>query len=206
MTSNGKLQGAQSGGLLISSLIMLVLIVLSFALGFIVGKQRGQQDVPPANLSVEDVLQRELAKQADTVEGKQQYEFFSKLSKGKSEPAEVKVVAKEPSATKTEKETKLEKQSSSEVKTSEVTEESNKRYTVQVGSFQSSNRADKMINDLKGLEWKLYVRQVDLAEKGIWWRVYVGEFENEALATKAADVLQAKTGRRPLVTLLSGRQ
>ncbi len=66
-----------------------------------------------------------------------------------------------------------------------------KLYTIQVHSFQDQTKAQKSLEALKKAGYTPYVISRDLKEKGIWYRVCVGEFENKEEAnTKLAELKQ----------------
>lgn len=61
-----------------------------------------------------------------------------------------------------------------------------KVFTIQVHSFQDSLKAEKDVESLLKKGYSGFVLKKDLKEKGIWYRVCIGEFENK---TKAEEVL-----------------
>ncbi|HXH72548.1 MAG TPA: SPOR domain-containing protein [Mariprofundaceae bacterium] len=58
-------------------------------------------------------------------------------------------------------------------------------YVVQVGSFRSSPETAPLLKSLAGLGVHASVRQVDLKEKGQWYRVYAGPYPSRDEADKA---------------------
>ena len=51
-------------------------------------------------------------------------------------------------------------------------------YTLQVGSFPTLERAKKAINLYRENGLSVYWVKVDLKEKGVWYRVFTGNFED----------------------------
>jgi len=58
-------------------------------------------------------------------------------------------------------------------------------YTVQLASFKTENRAQKILEELnkKGYS-SAYIISKNLGTKGTWYRVYVGNFENKMQASE----------------------
>jgi hypothetical protein len=55
-----------------------------------------------------------------------------------------------------------------------------RRYAVQVASFQSRSLADAEVTRLAAASDRpVELRRIDLGAKGVWYRVYVGGFENK---------------------------
>ncbi len=52
-------------------------------------------------------------------------------------------------------------------------------FAVQVYSFQDRIRADKALIHLKEVGYKAFMEVSDLGEKGIWYRVRIGDLKNE---------------------------
>ena len=55
-------------------------------------------------------------------------------------------------------------------------------FSVQVYSFKDQQRADIALANLKKSGYKAYIEISDLGPKGIWYRVRIGNLENEAQA------------------------
>jgi len=63
-------------------------------------------------------------------------------------------------------------------------------YGLHVGSYRNHERAFKHCAQLKKQGFETWINQVNLGEKGIWYRVLVGNFPNKAEAKKSrADVM-----------------
>lgn len=60
-------------------------------------------------------------------------------------------------------------------------------FSVQVYSFQDRARADRALQQLKDAGYKAFMEVSDLGEKGTWYRVRIGELENEAAAKAMLD-------------------
>ena len=65
-------------------------------------------------------------------------------------------------------------------------------YVVQVASFKGDEDARTLQTRLLGKGHRAYLQRVDLGEKGIWTRVYVGFFNSADAAKKVADRLVAE--------------
>lgn len=61
------------------------------------------------------------------------------------------------------------------------------KFTLQVGSFQSRSEAEAFHQELGGKGYRPYIAEVDLEDKGIWFRVRVGGYDSydDALAAKS---------------------
>ena len=55
-------------------------------------------------------------------------------------------------------------------------------YTIQVVSYKEKDKADKTAQVLKDKGFSTYIVTRDLKEQGVWYRVYVGEFQSKAEA------------------------
>lgn len=55
-------------------------------------------------------------------------------------------------------------------------------FTIQVASFKEKGMADKMAEELRKKNFVSSVGQRNLGDKGIWYRVYVGQYESKAQA------------------------
>ena len=66
-----------------------------------------------------------------------------------------------------------------------------KLYSIQVHSFKDQTKAQKSVDDLKKAGYTPFLLRRDLKEKGIWYRVCVGEFESRQEANiKLAELRQ----------------
>src|SRR5690349_1843766 len=150
-----QVQRAQRGGILLHSLITLVLITLSFVLGYIIGKQRAENKPTVAEpTSLEDILKRELAKNSGDEMAKKEAQLVSKLAESSNN---VTPTAPAPSA-------------------DESSSKGSSRYTLQLGSFKNSTAAEKLQQELKKKSVSATVHKVDIDNKGTWWRVQVGSY------------------------------
>lgn len=55
-------------------------------------------------------------------------------------------------------------------------------YTVQIASFKDKKRADEALVGIKAKVPSAYMASRDLGEKGIWYRIYAGQFEQRSEA------------------------
>lgn len=180
-------------------LIVLFVAAWMFALGIFVGRKTG-----PVAFDI-DKLQEELAdlKQADiekqrkhakidsaAANGKIDFDYYDKLKDSKNinkrKPAAVKPKAK-PLPKKTVKKTK-----NKDVKTQTATiskppqkekaikaerkNKGEKKLTIQVASLKGPKDADRMVERLKKKGYAAYKVMGVIPDKGIWFRVRVGDY------------------------------
>lgn len=55
-------------------------------------------------------------------------------------------------------------------------------YTIQVASFKTQGQAEDAQKKLAGHSIEAYIVKKDLAEKGVWYRLYVGQFDSKEKA------------------------
>ena len=67
-----------------------------------------------------------------------------------------------------------------------------KPLTIQVHSFQDQAKAQKALDDLRKQGFSAEIIKRDLKEKGIWYRVCVGEFETKKQAEAQLAKLKEK--------------
>jgi cell division septation protein DedD len=207
----------QCGIAAIQAVITLVLVVMSFVLGFIVGGQRsdfqsGQVAQEPTSL--EEILKRELAQQQGDVEKAKEFKFYKKLkedakSKKRSKPLAVKKASKAPVvATSNKPATPVAKKTSPAASTPQSSPQATSPasakeiYTLQVGSFKTLASANRLLSDLKQRSVDGFISRADIAGKGEWYRVRVGRFGGQEEAARAARDLQSQTGKSSLITKL----
>ncbi len=191
-------------------LIVLFVAAWMFALGIFVGRK-----TVPVAFDI-DKLQKELVvlKQADIekqrrhakidsdeANGKINFDYYDKLKDSKNinkrKPVSVKPKTT-PLSKKPEKKTKKKVVKTQTGKTSKMTqkekgvkpERKNKRektLTIQTASLKDSNDADQMVAELKKKGYAAYKVMGVIPDKGIWFRVRVGQYENN---TEAADTIK----------------
>ncbi|PLX94942.1 MAG: hypothetical protein C0620_05010 [Desulfuromonas sp.] len=76
-------------------------------------------------------------------------------------------------------------------------------YVVQVASFKNRADADGMSQKLSS-QFAVIVRQADLGEKGIWYRVLVGPVPSKAEAETLKQALKSKAGTDGFIKKISG--
>ncbi|MBL7101106.1 MAG: SPOR domain-containing protein [Nanoarchaeota archaeon] len=72
----------------------------------------------------------------------------------------------------------------------EPTTPQQKPFTIQVASFQDSMKAEKVVEELEKAEFSAIVSAKHLDEKGVWYRVYVGDFDSEEEASGLLNTLK----------------
>ena len=65
-----------------------------------------------------------------------------------------------------------------------------KKFTIQVASFQDKARAEKVSTGLKEKGYQPVISAKELPEKGTWYRVFVGDFDNEEAAKELLNTLK----------------
>ncbi len=65
-----------------------------------------------------------------------------------------------------------------------------KKFTIQVASFQEMTRAEKVSAGLKGKGYQPVISAKELPEKGTWYRVFIGDFDNEEAAKELLNTLK----------------
>jgi len=191
-------------------LIIFFVAAWMFALGIFVGRK-----TVPVAFDI-DKLQKELAalKQADiekqrrrakidsdAANGKINFDYYDKLKDSeninKREPVTEKPKTK-PLPEKTLKTTKTKVVKAGTAKTPktpekekvispEKKEKGEKNLTIQAASVKDSNDADRMVAKLKKKGYEAYKVMGVIPDKGIWFRVRVGYYENTA---EAADTIK----------------
>ena len=72
-------------------------------------------------------------------------------------------------------------------------------YSVQVGSFQNLEAAQRMLKELKQQGFSPFIAPVHLSEGGTWYRVRIGNSLARNDAEKIAEEIRKKGGFQPLV-------
>ncbi len=190
-------------------LIVLFVAAWMFALGIFVGRK-----TVPVAFDI-DKLQKELAvlKQADIekqrrhakidadeANGKINFDYYDKLKDSKNINKRKPISAKPkttPLPKKPVKKTKKKVVKTQTGKTSKMTQKekgvkperknkSEKTLTIQTASLKNSNDADQMVAELKKKGYAAYKVMGVIPDKGIWFRIRVGYYENSA---EAADTI-----------------
>lgn len=76
---------------------------------------------------------------------------------------------------------------------------SERRYTLQVGSFVDKDSAQKLVVRLRTRGYPAYLMEATLSEQDIRYRVRVGSFVDKPDARRMADRLEAKEGLKAFV-------
>ena len=63
-------------------------------------------------------------------------------------------------------------------------------FVIQAYSFQNKTRAEAIVSILKSQGYPAYILMSDLGEKGVWYRVRVGEYKNPQQAQKILEQLK----------------
>lgn len=77
------------------------------------------------------------------------------------------------------------------------------KYTLQVGSFQDRESAERLSMELESKGFDAYIEKAQIPGRGVWYRVRVGTFETKAEAQAWAERNLEKIGRRGFPTTRS---
>jgi len=181
-----------------------------FALGIFVGRKTVPVafDIDKLQKELTSLKQADVEKQrknakidSDVANGKINFDYYDKLKDSKNinkrKPVAVKPKAK-PLPEKTLKRTKKKVVKAKTAKTSktppkekvknvEKKEKGEKNLTIQTASLKDPNDADRMVAKLKQKGYAAYKIIGVIPDKGIWFRVRVGYYENSA---EAADTIK----------------
>jgi cell division protein FtsN len=185
--------------------IVFFVAVWMFALGIFVGRKTVPVafDIDKLQKELADLKQADIEKQrrlakidSDAANGKINFDYYDKLKDSeninKRKPVVVKPV-KKPLPEKTLKRAKRKVVKTQTAKTSkkpqkdrvikpEKKEKGEKNLTIQAASLKDSNDADLMVAKLKEKGYAAYKVIGVIPDKGIWFRVRVGHYENSAEA------------------------
>jgi len=75
----------------------------------------------------------------------------------------------------------------------------NKTFRVQVSSFRESDMARSLEAHLKTKGYPAFYKAVTLAEKGTWYRVYLGEYAEKKDAQKTAQLARERDRLKPVI-------
>ncbi len=73
-------------------------------------------------------------------------------------------------------------------------------YTIQVSSFRDENQALNLKSILKLKGHDVHIKSVEIPERGVWYRVFVGIYNNRKDAEKAAKKIHSEERLPTLVT------
>ncbi|WP_027389268.1 SPOR domain-containing protein [Chrysiogenes arsenatis] len=65
-------------------------------------------------------------------------------------------------------------------------------FTIQIGAFKTEDRALERVQDLLKKRYDAYYTIADLGDKGMWYRVRVGKYDDMAKARQVADEIKEK--------------
>lgn len=80
----------------------------------------------------------------------------------------------------------------SRIKEKESVDVSEKLFTIQVASFQDKSKAERLSEELKKEGYKATISTKDLGKKGIWYRVWVDDFDGKGEVAKFLQKLKEK--------------
>ncbi len=191
-------------------LIVLFVAAWMFALGIFVGRKSVPVafEIDKLGKELAGLKQADIEKQrrraeidSDAANGKINFDYYDKLKDSKNinkrKPAPVKPKTK-PLPEKTIKKTKKKAVKTQTAKTLKIPQKEKvikperkkrgeKTLTIQTASLKDSKDADRMVAELKKKGYEAYKVMSVVPDKGIWFRVKVGYYENSA---EAADTLK----------------
>lgn len=141
------------------------------------------EQAPPSDLKqrVEEML-GERERRTENREQKQKTETETENGKQKTENREPKVGNQELRTKNQEPQPVIQ------------TAPENARYTIQIGSYNNVDEAHTMVTHWQEKGYPAYLTSADIPEKGRWYRVRVGGFENKELAQTYLDEFKHKEG------------
>jgi len=193
-------------------LLVLVLAVsaVSFSLGVVVGKRNvpkvADQNASGQRKAVAEVSQKEKIEASPEDAPKVNLTFYDTLPKGEETPLGSGI--NPPPEESSHQEPVPVQEVQAESQKPEPRPEPSKpkpppvtsgEYVVQVASFQSEPDARKVQTRLLGKGHRAFLQRVDLAEKGVWTRVYVGFFNTKEGAMQVSERLKAEDKFSPMV-------
>ena len=202
-------------------LLVLVLAVasVSFALGVAVGKRRAAElvsQVEAEQQQAKSVVQNSGQADASPEDApKVNLTFYDTLPKGEETPlgsginpppeeksatpaAAFSDTPEKVNATASESKSPISGATSTTAK-AKVPAVTSGEYVVQVASFQSEEDARNLQNRMLAKGHRALLQRVDLKEKGVWTRVYIGFFSSKESAQKVVDRLAAEDRLTPMI-------
>jgi len=77
------------------------------------------------------------------------------------------------------------------------------KYALQLGSYKSRSQAEEVQNGLKKKGYQAYILEASIPEKGTWYRVKVGDYEDLEKVRQAASDLKQKERVSVMITKVS---
>ncbi len=74
-------------------------------------------------------------------------------------------------------------------KTAPSTDELPRPYSILLSSCQLQESVQKVLANYKETNLDPFVVKVDLGEKGVWWRIFTGHFENREIANDEKNII-----------------
>ena len=131
-----------------------------------------------------------------------------KAAQAEAEAAAEAEKAKKEAQKKKEEQAKKDAEKKSEPKKEEKTASDETKapggsyYTLQLASFPARDGADKFVKNFKPFDSrKPFITEVELADKGKWYRVKKGQFDSKEQAMAYQSIFEARTGRSTMIVL-----
>jgi len=77
------------------------------------------------------------------------------------------------------------------------------KYSLQLGSYKVRSQAEELEKELKSKGYNAYILEANIPEKGIWYRVKIGDYDDLEEVRQTAVDLQKKEGKSAIVTSVS---
>jgi cell division protein FtsN len=74
------------------------------------------------------------------------------------------------------------------------------KYALQLGSYKSRSKAEELEKELRGKGYNAYILETSIPDKGTWYRVRVGDYEDLEQVKRMAANLQRKEGLSVIIT------
>jgi cell division septation protein DedD len=123
------------------------------------------------------------------------------LSQSKdSEPKEKSQIKKADTANATSSKTATQQKDQSKTEAAITKPSSGAVYTIQAASLKKAKDADRLVAELKQKGYPAYRTIGKVAQKGIWFRVRIGEYQSKTEARQTLNKLK-KLGLKPILVL-----
>jgi|GEM_PF-3496818 len=165
-----------------------------------------QDQQAPVDVAATDTAAADEKKAAEE-KAKAEKEAADKVAKAEAKAAEEAEKAKDDQKKKEEQAKKDAEKKAETNKDEKATGDDSKApggsyYTLQLASFPAKDGADKFVKNFKPFDTrKPFVTEVDLADKGKWYRVKIGQFESKEQAMAYQSIFEARTGRSTMIVL-----
>jgi cell division protein FtsN len=198
-------------------ILIVVLIIAVAAVSFSLGVMFGQRNVSSHGLITEvdsstsagvtQIVPPSPPEKETLAEKPKRLTFYDNLPKGSQAPLgsginlppekPIKAVQAKPKHTVKQAEVKPVAATPKQATVPTISAEGS--FVVQIASFRTGEDAKRLAARLKLYELSTFIEMADLGDKGVWYRVLAGPYNNRAGADKAAGLLKEKERLSALV-------